>query len=197
MGVIEPGGNVIEATPSRIEAYSVGSPALGAADDVLAAYTDDGAAAVFPADQAFAGQPDVARNITATAGGTAGDVAAIQVTVTGTDINGNVISEDLPAFTVNTTGIVTGTKCFKTVTQIDIPAHDGTGATTAVGLGAKLGLPVKTSRDTVIAAFFGGVREATRPTVTFSSSALESNGLTLNTALDGSSVVVDFYRPGS
>ncbi|OII61204.1 hypothetical protein BJP40_06670 [Streptomyces sp. CC53] len=170
--------------------YSVGSPALGTTTAVHAAVTDDGTEQTITTAIT---NPDVPRVVTATAGGTAGDIGAIQVTVNGTDIHGNTISEVLPAFTVDTAGTVTGTKAFKTVTSIVIPAHDGTGATTAVGVGAALGLPVKLDRDTVVAAFLDGVRESTRPTVTFSSSAVESNKVTLSSALDGNAVIVDYY----
>jgi hypothetical protein len=137
--------------------------------------------------------PAVCRNVTATAGGTSGDVKAIQVTVTGTNINGEVISETLPAFTVNTTGTVTGSKAFKTVTSISIPAHDGPGATTAIGTGAKLGLYLERSRDTVNRVTFNGVREGTHPTVTFDADEVEKNTVTLNSTLDGSAVIVDQY----
>ena len=57
--------------------------------------------------------PFYPRNITATAGGVAGDIKAIQVVIEGEDMAGNVISETLPAFTENTAGIVAGSKAFK------------------------------------------------------------------------------------
>src|SRR5688572_29267822 len=45
--------------------------------------------------------PPCARNITATSGGTAGDIKAGQVEVFGTDIDDQPISELLPTFTVD------------------------------------------------------------------------------------------------
>ena len=102
-----------------------------------------------------------------------------------------VISETLTAFTVDTAGIVTGAKIFKTVTSISIPAHDGTGATTAIGFGSKLGLPYKMSRNTILATFLNNTKEGTAPTVTVSSSVLASNGATLNSSLAGT--IVGFY----
>ena len=139
--------------------------------------------------------PPCARNITATAGGTAGDVKAIQVVIYGTDANGDVINETLPAFTVNTTGTVQGSKAFATVTRIVIPAHDGTGATTAIGWGDKLGLPIKMERNTVRAAYLADVLEGTGPTVAVSSSVLASNTVLLNSALAGTAVKVYAYLP--
>jgi len=159
------------------------------------AYTDDGAEATFVTAD-LDGQPDVPRNITATAGGTAADVGAIQVSITGTDALGEVITEDLPAFTENSTGIVQGSKAFKTVTGITIPAHDGTGATTAVGFGDKLGLPAKLDRNTVLNAFLDGTLEGTAPTVTVSATAVSGNTVDLDSALNGDEVVVDYYAPG-
>lgn len=136
-------------------------------------------------------QPSVPRNITATAGGTATDIKAIQVIIAGTNYAGAAITETLPAFTVDTAGTVTGSKAFKTVTSITIPAHDGTGATTAIGFGEKLGLPDKLTHNTVLAAYLGDTKEGTAPTVAVSATALESNTVDLNSALNSS--VVDIY----
>lgn len=136
--------------------------------------------------------PSVPRCLSATAGGTAGDIKAISVVVAGTNYAGDSISETLPAFTVDTAGTVQGSKAFKTVTSITIPAHDGTGATTAVGFNEKLGLPDKLPTNTVLFASLGGTREGTAPTVTASASALESNTVDLNSALNSSEVKI-FY----
>lgn len=155
---------------------------------IHAAVTDNGAQQVVTTGIT---QPSVPRALSATAGGTAGDIKAIQVTIAGTNYAGEAITETLPAFTVDTAGTVQGSKAFKTVTSITIPAHDGTGATTAVGFNEKLGLPDKLAANTVIAAIFDGTREATAPTVTASATALESNTVDLNTALN--SKQVDIY----
>lgn len=137
--------------------------------------------------------PAVPRNITATAGGTAGSIKAIQVVVTGTNYADEVITETLPEFTVDTAGTVSGAKAFKTVTQIDIPAHDAASATTIIGFGDILGLPYKLAHDTILPGktFLNNVKETTEPTITVSASAIESNTIDLNSALDGH--VVDTY----
>lgn len=135
-------------------------------------------------------QPAYARNITATAGGTAADIKAIQVIVEGTNMDNEVITETLPAFTVDTAGTVSGTKAFRTITKVTIPAHDGTGATTAIGFGEVLGIPYKLPHNTVLLAYHNNVREGTLPTVTTSATVLESNTFDLNTALNGSKVDV-------
>jgi hypothetical protein len=136
-------------------------------------------------------QPSVPRNITATVGGTATDIAAVQVTIEGTNYANEPISEKLDAFTANTAGTVTGDKAFKTVTKITIPAHDGTGATTAIGFGEKLGLPFELAHNTVLAVYKDNVLEAEAPTVTTSATNIEDNTIDLNSALN--SKVVDVY----
>lgn len=183
------GGLVIEGARRNRYQEAIGSPVLGTTTAVHAAVTDTGVDQVITTAIT---NPDVPRNVTATAGGTAADVKAVQVIVAGTNEEGVAITETLPAFTVNTTGTVVGNKAFATVTSITMPAHDGTGATTAVGRGAKLGLGFRLTRNTVGNAYLGGVKEGTAPTVAVSSSAIESNTVTLNSPLDGSAVVVDF-----
>lgn len=181
----------IEGSSSRVLRAALGSPALGTTTAVHAAVTDNGSEQTITTAIT---NPDVPRNVTATSGGTAADIADIQVTVHGTNANGDVISETLPVFTENSAGTVVGNKAFATVTSIVIPAHDGTGATTAIGTGAKVGLGKKLGTDTVIAAHLNGTREATRPTVAVSASALESNTVQLSSALAGTAVLVDHYE---
>lgn len=165
------------------------SATVASTTGIHAAVTDNGAQQVVTTGIT---QPSVPRNITATAGGTAGDIKAIQVIVAGTNYADEAITETLPAFTVNTAGTVTGSKAFKTVTSITIPAHDDVGATTAIGFGEKLGLPDKLPTNTVLLASLGGTKEGTAPTVTTSTTALESNTVDLNSALNSSEVAI-FY----
>lgn len=166
---------------------SVGVSGGGVAD-ILAAWTDQGVASTIKT--ATITNPAVPRNITATTGGTAADINDISAIVGGTARDGTAITETLPIFTENSATTVVGSKAFATVTYIDLPVHDGTGATTAFGHGAKLGLPYKLTRDTIVAAFLADVREGTRPTVTVSATALESNTITLSTALNTTAVIV-------
>ncbi len=138
-------------------------------------------------------QPDVPRNVTATSGGTAGDIKNGQVVVHGTNVRGEAISETLPAFTNNSATTVVGSKAFASITSFVVPGHDGSGATTAIGTGAKIGLHRKNGLNRVVAAYLGGVKEATPPTVATSATDLASNTVTLSSALDGSEVVIDYY----
>lgn len=182
----------IAGSESRIFDRNLGSPAVGAVADVHAAVTDTGS------EQTIATaltNPPTPRVITASSAGTGTDIKAIRVTVNGTDEFDEPLTELLPIFTVNSATTVTGLKVFKTVTSVVIPAHDGNGATTSFGLGDTLGLGVLLTRNTVIGTFFGGVRETTLPTVNFNSGDVESNSILLDTTLDGSAVLVDYYEP--
>ncbi len=182
-----PGVTVVRMQMAHLQ-VAAANATVASTTGIHAAVTDTGSQQVVTTAIT---QPSVPRNITATAGGTATDIKAIQVIVAGTNYAGAAITETLPAFTVDTAGTVTGSKAFKTVTSITIPAHDGTGATTAIGFGEKLGLPDKLPHNTVLAAFLGDTKEGTAPTVAASATALESNTVDLNSALNSS--VVDIY----
>lgn len=174
---------------SRVLSHIAKAPALGTTTAVHAAIADAAGTQVITTGIT---KPDNPRNVTATVGGTGANITATQVTVIGTNIYGDGISETLPVFTAATPGTVVGSKAFATVTSISVP-HNGTGVTTSIGTGAKLGLPAKLFRNTVVYAFLNNVREATAPTVVASSTAVESNTVTLNSALNGNDVVIDYY----
>jgi hypothetical protein len=120
--------------------------------------------------------PPEPRTITATAGGTAGDVANVAVYIYGTDFDDQPIEEELPYFTANsaTSNVVTGTKAFKTITKVLLPAHDGADATTSIGFNDVFGLPFKLDNKMIRVAF-DGAWEATAPTISI------SDTLSLNT----------------
>jgi hypothetical protein len=89
----------------------------------------------------FLAQPDVARNLTVTTGGTTADVAAGNVVISGLGADGQAISETF-ALTANLNGTVTGNKAFLVVNSISVPVGDSPfGATIDVGFGTKIGLP--------------------------------------------------------
>lgn len=138
--------------------------------------------------------PVTPRNITATTDGTAADIKAVQVIIEGTNMNDEVITETLPAFTVNTKTTVVGNKAFKTLTKYTVPAHDGLAATTATGWGDKLGLPYKLERNTLLYkhTYLNNVVEATDPTVAVSATLIENNTIDLNSALNGTQVDAEF-----
>lgn len=179
-----PGVRADRAFVAHLE-LSAEQAAAADADGVLAAVTDTGEPQEITEGLS---DPFYPRNITATAGGVAGDIKAIQVVIEGEDMAGNVISETLPAFTEDTAGSVAGSKAFRHVSKVTIPAHDGNGATTAIGYGNLLGLPYKLQADTVIAALHNNIRESNPPVVATSTSDVSGNTIELDTDLDGSAV---------
>lgn len=161
--------------------FSIEAPAAADTDGVLAAVTDTGEAQEITTGLT---SPAVPRNITATAGGTAADIKTVQVVVEGTNYADEAITETLPAFTENTAGTVQGSLAFKTVTKATIPAHDGTGATTAVGWGNKFGLPYLLDADErVIVKLFN--KSADTGTVTADDDEIEKNVFAVNGTPDG------------
>lgn len=137
----------------------------------------------------FSAQPDFPRNLIITPGGTTADVPAGNVVVSGTNIRGEAISENF-AFTADQSAATTGNKAFKTVTSVLFPIQDGAAATYNIGTGVKLGLDRKHSEAAVIDAFIDGVRETTAVTMAVSSSVIESNTISTNTAPNGTRDIV-------
>lgn len=131
-------------------------------------------------------QPAEPRNITATAGGTTGDIANVAVKIVGTDFNDEPIEEELPYFTADSAGTVAGSKAFKTVTEIWLPAHDGADATTEIGFGKLFGLPYKLTNKFIQVAF-NGTWETSAPTIAIDEDVLSNNTIQIANAdnLDG------------
>lgn len=138
----------------------------------------------------FSASIDYARNVTVTTGGTTADVKAANVTVTGTNIRGKTITEDI-AVIANQNSTSTGSKAFKTIAQVVVPAQDGLAAEYSVGIGDKLGLEkclhfnsiggnAAVGTGTTVSAL---TREGTAPTVAVNTQSVESNTVLFNTAL--------------
>lgn len=168
-----------------VQQQAVGSPALGSNTAVHAAVTLANGATT-TTTTGFT-NPDVPRVLVAkgNASGITGNVV-----ITGTDINDAALTETIVAADA---GAVVGLKAFKTVTQVVFPARTAPGDTISIGVGAALGLAGRLSRNTVLAAYLDGVKEATAPTVTTDNTHISLNTATLDSALDGSAVVIDFY----
>lgn len=118
--------------------YALGAPVV-ADDDRITVSVD-----MKVGSYTLAAQPDVARNITVTttAVGTADTQGTI--TITGTNINGKVITEVITPVAGTT---VAGLKAFKTVTSAVgagwvIDAVEGTKDTIKIGVGTVIGLPI-------------------------------------------------------
>jgi len=142
------------------------------------------------------GTLDVPRNVTVTLTRQETVDTLGTITVTGTDINGAALTEVITPLD-NTTAY--GTKAFKTVTKIEGTGWAVNSGTPdpdliTVGFGDSLGLPVLLSRDSVIRAFLGGNKESAHPTVAAGATTLAASTIKLNSALNGTAVIVDYYE---
>ena len=133
---------------------------------------------------------DVARALQITPVSTTADVKAGNVTVTGTNIYGETITEAF-AFLDNASTATTGTKAFKTVTSIAFPAEDSPyTAQWDVGFTDKIGLDHCVDYAGNVAwTTADGVYEGTRASCTADADEVEKNVCDPNTAADGD---VDF-----
>ena len=175
-------GSQVRIRTARFLATALGTDAAVLADTAM----DDADTTVVTT---FVAQPAVPRNLTVkgNGAGVAGDVV-----IAGVNVEGVAITETIA---LNGATLVAGNKAFARITSITLPNYASANTERVrVGLGAKLGLPVRLSRNTVLRAFLNNALEGTAPTVAFSASAVESNTVTLNSALNGNDVLVDFYE---
>lgn len=168
----------------RVTYYA--SPASASASNVLALTgLTAGAQAGITAGITNPDFPRIARIVAAKSGMTP---VAGNVTIHGTDVNGNVISDTIA---LNDTTAVNGVKAFKTITSIDLPAQtNASGDQVSVGGGAALGLQDTLQNNTVFAAFVNGAQESTAPTVATDTADVSKNVVTTNTATAGHKVVI-------
>lgn len=136
----------------------------------------------------FIAQPDVPRNII----GTVNASTNLSVKITGTDISGAVITENLTWTAA--TGVKASTKAFKTVTRVDATLTAGeTAKTLKLGTGNLLGLnEYLGTYDQVSDTYVNGVLEGTAAAVTKNSTVLSLN--TVDTAsAPGGYVTLVYY----
>lgn len=135
--------------------YSLGTPI--AADDDRIVVIGNGTMKV--GDYTLSAQPDVPRNVTVTHTSVGTTDTLGTITVTGTDVNDEVISEEI---TPVADSAVSGLKAFKTITAVTgdgwvIDGVEATADTVIVGVGDALGLPVVIALATSILMGFVGV----------------------------------------
>lgn len=132
----------------------------------------------------FVAQPDVARALTITPGGTTADVAAGSVVVAGTNYHDDAISESF-VFAANASSATAGASAFKTVTSVTFHVQDGDGATFTVGVGDVLGLKRCMDGSFVMQTMFDNAKETTFPTIAYDVDEVEKNTVDINGTLDG------------
>ena len=163
-------------------------PHAAEADYILSAEATDSASitTLSSFDEAI----DFARGVTVTPGGTTADVKAGNITIKGTDIRGNAITETI-AVIANQSSTSTGLYAFATVTSVSIPAQDDDGATYDVGVSDVLGLEKVLQFNTIGGNAGVGTgttlsnltREGTAPTVVVDTQSIHKNTADFNTAL--------------
>jgi len=183
------------ATQQLIEKQTFTNPAAAGTADVLSAHAGATSAAVATATT-FVAQPDLPRNLVITPGGTTTDIETCTVTVTGTNIFGQAITEGF-AFAANANTATTGTKAFKTVTSVSWAADCESGtfaATWSVGYGEKLGMQrCMDYAGHLVFSTVAGAYETTRATVTADADEVEKNTLDFNGTMNGSNDFEAFY----
>jgi len=143
--------------------------------------------------------PDVPRVLKVQPGGTAADVGNGLMTITGTNVEGKIITDTFQLVDGDTTEI-DGKMAFKTVTSISVPACEGTGATVSVGYTNKLGLyhrlfPDNTTVKVVYrSAAYGTPTLDTTPSIGDADEQyIEKNFITPATAPDAAKIYDIFY----
>lgn len=134
--------------------------------------------------------PLTPRNLSVIPTATTADVGSCTVTISGTDILNDAISEDF-AFSANASTATVGSKAFKTVTSIAFAAScedSPYGARWSVGVGEKIG--VKRCMDKaghILFSTIDGAKEATAPTMAANASVVSLNTADFNGTMDGTS----------
>lgn len=143
-------------------------------------------------------QPDVPRVLSLTVGGTASNVQSGTVVVTGVNVEGKVITESFN-IVAGSTGTTNGTKAFKSVTSVFIPAQLGTAATFAVGTLNILGINHRLFKNnTTVKVYsagtvYGALTLQGVPTVVASEAQVELNTVQPLTAPDGTKFYIICY----
>lgn len=180
--VEEEGGYVTDEWTNGLAAAAAGLKAATATSLSVITWTS--------ADLIDGGEAELAarpRNVTfTTAGGTPADAPAT-VVVTGTDVNGDALTETLNV--PQTATIVAGVKAFKTITSVVFAVGQGTDATVSMGYGDVLGFTRKAKTRAgavnVIREIAGG-SYVTNGTFVVNATGLPNGTYDPNAALDGS-----------
>lgn len=143
-------------------------------------------------------QPDVPRALSVTVGGAASGVQASSIVITGTNVEGKVITESFIT-TIGTTGTINGLKAFKSVTSVLIPAQVGASATFAVGTQNILGINHRLFKNNTTVKVYsatahkGALTLQGVPTVTANEALVELNTVTPLTAPNSSTFLIIAY----
>lgn len=179
------------ATQVLLEKQTITTPVVADPDRILNDQATS--ASAITTVTSFLAQPDVCRALSVTPGGTTADVPAGDVTIAGTNIHGESISEAI-TLTANQSSIANGTKAFCSVTSVVFPIQDGASATYDVGVIDVLGLKrCMPNAGSLVFATFDGAYETTRPTCVADADEVEKNTCDINGTLNGSKDVELYF----
>jgi len=166
-----------------IQHYQVAPDAVSATAVHAAVALADGEATVVTTEIT---SPDVPRIVTikGNAAGIVGDVV-----ISGTNILDAQITETIA---LNGSTEVLGTKAFKTVTQIDLPARTQVADTVSVGIGKKFGIPhIVYNAACLLLKLFNGATDS--GTLAVDVDEIEKNLFALNGSPDGAKLLDLYY----
>ena len=166
-----------------LQHYHIAPAAVGVASVHAAVTLGDGVPTVVTTAIT---NPDYPRNVTikGNAAGIAGDVV-----ITGTNILDEEITETIA---LNAATEVLGTKAFKTVTQIDLPARTTAGDTVSIGRGKIFGVPhIVDNAGLLLVKLFDGSTDS--GTLAVDDDEIEKNVFSLNGTPNGTKGVDLYY----
>ena len=169
--------------------------AAGSATAILAATAGASTAQTVTANIT---RPDVPRTLSVVVGGTAAGGQSSTVVITGTNVEGKVMTENFNV-TAATTGTLNGLKAFKSVTSVFIPAQVGTSATFSVGTQNILGINHRLFKNnTTVKVYsattvYGTLTLQGVPTVVANGAQVELNTVSPATTPDGSTFYIICY----
>lgn len=148
-----------------------------------------------PLDGDLAGVNPVPRNVVITVTH-ASSVVAMSGVITGTDVNGEVITEAWSVTATGTSKTFTGAVAFKTVTSVtEVVAADASANSIIVGQGVKFGLATKAAIASIVKEVSAGsiVTNGTLVAASSSANADRRGTYAPNTAPDGTKTYVIYY----
>ncbi len=184
--------NLVLPTQVMLEHQTWAGPLLAATNYINTTFTQTSSTIV--TKTTFAHQPDFARNLTVTPGGTTGNNGTCNIVATGTDFYGATITETF-ANTATNSSALTGANAFNKVTSILFPAacSAGSGVSWIVGIGSKLGMNRCTDQaGRYVFSVFDGAYETSRGTLAATSATISGNTFIPNGTMNGTKVV-DLY----
>ncbi len=182
-------------TQKMIEKQTITAP-VGASTTYVVSGTAGNTSTAAATLSTFTLQPDVARNLVITPGGSTLAVAACTITVSGTNIFNSAITEDF-AFVNDASSATTGAKAFKTITSVSFPANcedSPFGATWSIGVGEKLGLKdCLDATGDLIQSSTAGTTDGTKATMVVDVDEVEKNTADVTGTMNGSNDITIYY----